>query len=81
VFEPALREDVKRVSEEWCAAVTAGIKRGCEDGSINLEAEPDEAAQVLITLVDGLCTRWLAGAIDRERARELLRGAIDRMLR
>ena len=81
VFEPALREDVKRVSEEWCAAVTAGIRRGCGDGSINLAAEPDEAAQILITLVDGLCTRWLSGAIDRERARELLRGAIDQMLR
>lgn len=81
VFEPALREDVRRVSEEWSATVSAGIKRGCDDGSIRLDADPDEAAQVLITLVDGLCTRWLAGAIDRERARELLRGAIERMLR
>jgi AcrR family transcriptional regulator len=81
VFEPALREDVRRVSEEWCATVAAGIKRGCDDGSIRLDADPDEAAQILITLVDGLCTRWLAGAIDRERARELLRGAIERMLR
>jgi AcrR family transcriptional regulator len=81
VFEPALREDVRRVSEEWCATVAAGIRRGCDDGSIRVDVNPDEAAQILITLVDGLCTRWLAGAIDRERARELLSGAIDRMLR
>ncbi len=80
VFEPALREDVRRVSDEWCSTVSAGIQRGCEDGSIRLDAHPDEAAQILITLVDGLCARWLAGAIDRERARELLSGAIDRML-
>jgi AcrR family transcriptional regulator len=81
VFEPALREDVKKVSEEWCAAVASGIRRGCDDGSIRIDSDPDEVAQILITLVDGLCTRWLAGAIDRERARQLLSGAIDRMLR
>ncbi|MDQ3759078.1 MAG: TetR/AcrR family transcriptional regulator [Actinomycetota bacterium] len=81
VFEPALREDVRRVSEDWCATVAKGIRRGCEDGSIRLHGDPDESAQILITLVDGLCTRWLAGAIDRERARELLSGAIERMLR
>ena len=69
------------MSEEWCATVAAGIQRGCDDGSIRLDADPEEAAQILITLVDGLCTRWLAGAIDRERARELLRGAIERILR
>ncbi|MEJ7875848.1 MAG: TetR/AcrR family transcriptional regulator [Solirubrobacterales bacterium] len=81
VFEPALRDDVRRVSEEWCATVSGAIRRGCDDGSIRLDANPDEAAQILITLVDGLCTRWLAGAIDREQARELLGGAIERMLR
>ena len=81
VFEPALREDVRRVSDEWCSTVSAGIRRGCDDGSIRVDVESEEAAQILITLVDGLCTRWLAGAIDRERARELLSGAIDRILR
>ena len=80
VFEPALRDDVRRVSEEWSATVAAGIKRGCDDGSIRLDTDPDEVAQVLITLVDGLCTRWLAGAIDRERARELLDRTLERIL-
>ncbi|MDQ3729141.1 MAG: TetR/AcrR family transcriptional regulator [Actinomycetota bacterium] len=81
VFEPALRDDVRRVSAEWCATVSKAISRGCSDGSIRLDANPEETAEVLITLVDGLCTRWLAGAIDHERARELLSGAIERMLR
>jgi hypothetical protein len=28
--------------------------------------------------VDGLCNRWLAGAIDRAKARELLEVALER---
>lgn len=80
VFEPALREDVRRVTDEWVATVAAGIQRGIGDGSIKPDVDPNETAQVLVTLVDGLCTRWLAGALDRERARELLRSAIERML-
>jgi hypothetical protein len=30
--------------------------------------------------VDGLCNRWLAGAMTRERARELLDAALLRAL-
>ena len=48
------------------------IRRGMEDGSVRAGIDPDQAAEVLITLVDGLCNRWLAGAMERERARELL---------
>ena len=81
VFEPALREDVRRVTDEWRETVAAGIRRGCEDGSIRLEGSPENAAEVLITLVDGLCTRWLAGTLELERARNLLTAAIGRMLR
>jgi AcrR family transcriptional regulator len=81
VFEPALREDVRRVAEEWGSTVADGIRRGREDGSIRGDADPEATAEILITLVDGLCTRWLAGAIDRERARELLGAAIEKLLR
>ena len=34
------------------------------------------AAERLTALVDGLSSRWLAGALDRDRARELLEAAI-----
>lgn len=81
VFEPSLREDVRRVADEWIATVAQGIRRGLDDGSIRAGTDPEEVAEILITLVDGLCTRWLAGAIARERARELLRAAIGEMLR
>ena len=72
VFEPSLREDVRRVTETWSATVADAIRRGMEDGSVRAGIDPDQAAEVLITLVDGLCNRWLAGAMERERARELL---------
>lgn len=81
VFEPALREDVRRVADEWSATVAQGIRRGLDDGSIRAGTDPEEVAEILITLVDGLCTRWLAGAIGCERARELLRAAVGEMLR
>jgi AcrR family transcriptional regulator len=80
VFEPELRDDVRRVSDEWQAAVSAGIRAGLDDHSIRPEVDPNEAADTLISLVDGLCTRWLSGAIDRERARRLLRDALRHSL-
>ena len=72
VFEPELRADVKRVTDTWSATVADAIRRGIGDGSIRNGTDPDQAAEMLITLVDGLCNRWLAGAMERERARELL---------
>lgn len=72
VFEHELRDDVRQVTEAWSATVADAIRRGVADGSIRAGVDPDQAAEVLITLVDGLCNRWLAGAMERERARELL---------
>jgi AcrR family transcriptional regulator len=72
VFEPELRDDVRRVTATWSAIVADAIRRGIEDGSIRPGIDPDQAAEILITLVDGLCNRWLAGAMERKRARELL---------
>jgi AcrR family transcriptional regulator len=72
VFEPELREDVRRVTETWSGLVAETIRRGISDGSVRPEVDAEQAAEVLITLVDGLCNRWLAGAMERERARDLL---------
>jgi AcrR family transcriptional regulator len=63
VFEPALRDGVREASESWTDQVAGTI------GS-------RESAERLTALVDGLSARWLAGVITRERAVELLRGAI-----
>ena len=71
VFDPDLREQVREATDAWVALVTTAI-----------EAEAPQvrdtrmAAERLTALVDGLSSRWLAGALDRDRARELLEAAI-----
>lgn len=77
IFEPELRDDVRRAADSWRGVVADAIQRGIADGSIDAHVDPGEAAELLITLIDGLCNRWLAGALSRERAQELLRGAIE----
>jgi AcrR family transcriptional regulator len=75
VFEPDLREQVKEATEAWVSLVSKALAAEAPD-------LPDAraAAERLTALVDGLSNRWLAGALDRERARELLQTAIDREL-
>ncbi len=80
VFEGDLRVDVKRVNDAWRSNVAEAIRTGVADGSIRAGVEPEAAADLLISLVDGLCTRWLAGTIDRSRAVELLRQALQQTL-
>jgi AcrR family transcriptional regulator len=72
VFEPELREDVRRVTETWRSEVAAGIAAGIADGSIDPGVDPGEAAELSIAVVDGLMARWLAGTIALDRARALL---------
>ncbi len=71
VFDPELREDVARVTRTWRDEVAEGIRAGVADGSIP-ELDAETTAEMLITLVDGLCARWLSGTIERGQARELL---------
>ncbi len=80
VFDPALRADVRRVTEGWRKNVCGAIEAGVADGSIRAGVDPDTAADELISLVDGLCTRWLAETMERDRALGLLRDAIERLL-
>jgi AcrR family transcriptional regulator len=80
VFEQELRPDVKRVTEAWRSNVAEAISEGVNDGSIREDVEPREAAELLITLVDGLCSRWLGGTMSRDRARELFREALKQTL-
>jgi AcrR family transcriptional regulator len=81
VFDPELRDAVRKVTEEWRAEVADAIRAGIADGSVRDGADPDLAADMLISLVDGLCTRWLAAAIDRDDARKLLREALEQAIR
>lgn len=80
VFDETLRADVKRVNDAWRADVATAIRDGIKDGSIRADVDPELAADALISLVDGLLTRWLSGTIERSRAVEALRGALARTL-
>jgi len=78
VFEADLRDQLRDASGTWSELVARAIAAGVADGSIPGTVDPGAAAERLTALVDGLSARWLAGVIDRERARELLAGAIAR---
>jgi AcrR family transcriptional regulator len=79
VFDHDLRPGVRRITHAWRSTVAGAIKRGMADGSIRHDIDPEDTAELLIVLVDGFALRWLAGSIDVERARELLRRAIEQL--
>jgi len=81
VFETTLRADFEFVCRSWTNDVARAIRAGISDGSIASDTDPECAAQVLTTLADGLCARWLAGVVQLEEARGLLREALQRELR
>jgi AcrR family transcriptional regulator len=79
VFDPDLRPAVRRVTHGWHATVAGAIERGIADGSIRADLEADPVAELLIVMVDGFCVRWLAGSLDLNRARGLLRLAVEQL--
>lgn len=76
VFDPDLRDDLHAVVGEWRDKVAMTIAAGLDDGSIRADVEPVSAADILVSLVDGLCSRWLTGGLSLDRARSLIRDAV-----
>ncbi len=76
VFEPEVRAGLERAWSGWRDSVAAGLRSGIEDGSVRAEVDPLATADTLISLVDGLCTRWLSGTLRIERALALLEAEI-----
>jgi AcrR family transcriptional regulator len=81
VFDEELRGAVRKVTDEWRDEVAGAIRAAVADGSAQGDLDPEASADMLISLVDGLCTRWLAGAIDRGDARRVLSNALERSIR
>jgi AcrR family transcriptional regulator len=79
VFEPELRPRVRQINHAWRQTVAGAIARGIDDGSIAADVVPEDAAEVLIVLVDGFSTRWLSDSLELERARELMRGSLEQL--
>lgn len=81
VFDPTVRPYVRQVCASWSDKVSRTIEFGIADGSIAGDTDPESAAEILSTLVDGLCARWLAGVLELDQARGLLQAALERHLR
>lgn len=81
VFDPALGEEMQRVTAAWERTIAEGIERGIADGSINADVDSGQAAQLLTSLIDGVSQRWLAGSMPLARAREIVAASIERELR
>jgi AcrR family transcriptional regulator len=79
-FDPALRDDLRDVTEAWKATVATAIRRSVDDGSVAPGVDPDEVAELLTGAVDGLSQRWLAGALTADEARAALRPLLDALL-
>jgi AcrR family transcriptional regulator len=81
VFEPELRDDLRRVTAEWNGWVAEAIADGLAEGSVRAGVDPEAAAALLTSVVEGLSLRWLAGSLELEQARALCRDAVDALLR
>ncbi|NGN65606.1 TetR family transcriptional regulator [Streptomyces sp. A7024] len=77
VFDSGLHEELAAATTAWVTDV-ADLIRQSEAAQ---DTDPQAAAERLVALVEGLSQQWLSRTLTLERARELLRSAVDRELR
>ncbi|MFF3271682.1 TetR/AcrR family transcriptional regulator [Streptomyces chrestomyceticus] len=80
VFDPGLREQLREATRQWTDDVADLVREAQAAGTADRNVPVADAAERLTALVEGLSTRWLSGSVPLERARELLRGGIEREL-
>ncbi|TJZ50361.1 TetR/AcrR family transcriptional regulator [Streptomyces piniterrae] len=77
MFDAELREQLREATAQWSDDASDFIRRAQDAGTARDDVVATDAAERLTALVEGLSERWLTGAIPLERARELLRGALE----
>jgi AcrR family transcriptional regulator len=75
-----LRPLVARSYRAWIERIVALIGVGREDGSVPEKVDAEHAGWRLAAAADGLDSLLYLGLVDREGARELIRGSIAREL-
>ncbi|WP_320668878.1 TetR/AcrR family transcriptional regulator [Patulibacter defluvii] len=80
VFEPALRDGLQRVTDAWNEKVARTIASAVAAGELAADVSPQDTAELLTGLIEGLSLRWLAGTLPLDRARELLARALEQHL-
>jgi AcrR family transcriptional regulator len=76
VFIPELQDEVRQTTRTWVEGLEELIRQGQVDGSVRLDVDPTDEAQILAHLLDGLLTQWLVGSLTAPRAQTLIRQAI-----
>jgi AcrR family transcriptional regulator len=79
-FDETLRALLRDGDSEWLAQVAGLVREGIADGSIDGAVDADDSAVRLISLVDGLGIRVLAGVLERADALRLLDLSLAREL-
>lgn len=75
-FDDDLKAAVRKWSGHWIKIIADLIVKAQEEGSLPGGIDVDAAAQRLTGIVDSLGGRVLVGVMDRERATEIMRGAV-----
>ncbi|GAA4533549.1 TetR/AcrR family transcriptional regulator [Amycolatopsis samaneae] len=76
VFEVELRDRLEGATSGWVREIAEWIEAAQQAGQARTDADPDDVAERLTALVEGLSERWLSGTLGLARAHALLRGAI-----
>jgi AcrR family transcriptional regulator len=76
-FDATLRDLLHEADREWVEQVEALVREGIADGSVAGSVHVGDTAIHLVSLVDGLGTRVLAGMVDREHALRLIERALS----
>jgi AcrR family transcriptional regulator len=79
-FDDELRPRVERSYRDWLARLVTLVEEGHADSSIAVTVDATDAGWRLAATGDGLESLLYLGLIDRERARELMLGSIQREL-
>jgi AcrR family transcriptional regulator len=79
-FDETLGVLLHEADGEWVGQVAGLLREGVADGSIDASVEIDDSAIRLISLVDGLGTRVLAGVLERDDAVRLIERSLIREL-
>ena len=75
-FDDDLKAAVAKWSDHWVRMVAELIVKGQEEGSLSPKIGAEDAAHRLTGTLDSLGGRVLLGIIERERAVELMKGAL-----
>ncbi|GLX39629.1 putative transcriptional regulator, TetR family protein [Streptomyces roseochromogenus] len=77
IFDADLRAALTESTHSWNRDTADAVADAQAAGQADPAAIPMDVAERLNSLVEGLSERWLSGSLELERARTLLRGAVD----